>query len=315
MYSVGLQIGRKRLLILDGYGSRYTKPYIKYCDDHNIILFGLPPHSTHILQPLDVVVFQPLKHYYNKAIDCIVRDGCLHITKIEFFMIIQDVWLKSFKKTTILSSFEKTGIHPWNPQLVLQKIYERVVLAHPVTPEPQSSPCLYRTPTTYKQINKVAYQIESQIKDLEDDELKPYIKANILRFINGALAQGAELIQTMSDLKRTKLAEEQAYRRRLNKNRQLQSGGILTVADSREITKKLEEDELTKARRVVEKAEQQMRERRKQLPFEVAKVARKWRADGRLVNVFVKWGGESENAGLLYVIDDATKKGRWLKRA
>ena len=75
-------IGVKGLLLMDGYGSHHTKEFIQYCDDNSIIPFGLPPHITYILQPLDVCCFQPLKHYHAKALDIIVRDGCSNITKV-----------------------------------------------------------------------------------------------------------------------------------------------------------------------------------------------------------------------------------------
>ena len=45
------------LLLPDGYGSHCTKEFLDFCDDHHIIPFCLPPHTTHLLQPLDVVVF------------------------------------------------------------------------------------------------------------------------------------------------------------------------------------------------------------------------------------------------------------------
>jgi transposase len=45
-----------RLLIVDGHGSHLTMDFINYCDTHRIILAILPPHSTHTLQPLDVVI-------------------------------------------------------------------------------------------------------------------------------------------------------------------------------------------------------------------------------------------------------------------
>jgi len=77
-------IGAKRLLLMDGYGSHHTKEFIQYCDDNGIIPFGLPPHITHLLQPLDVCCFQPLKHYHAKALDLIVRDGCFNITKVSY---------------------------------------------------------------------------------------------------------------------------------------------------------------------------------------------------------------------------------------
>ncbi|KAJ6437104.1 FAD linked oxidase domain-containingprotein [Purpureocillium lavendulum] len=97
--------GWKRLLILDGHGSHHTKEFIEYCDKHSIIPFGLPPNLTHLLQPLDVVVFQPLKHYHAKALDLMARDGLINITKIEFLSCIQDVRKEAFKESTIRSAF------------------------------------------------------------------------------------------------------------------------------------------------------------------------------------------------------------------
>ena len=123
--------GAKRLLLLDGYGSHHTREFIRFCDNNGIIPFGLPPHTTHYLQPLDVVVFQPLKHYHAKAVDIVVREGCTNITKLEFLSFIQEVRRQAFKTETILSAFKKTGIQPFNPRVVLDRIAERAV-----TPEP-----------------------------------------------------------------------------------------------------------------------------------------------------------------------------------
>ncbi len=51
------QIRVWRLLILDGYGSHLTYEFYKYAQKHKIELFALPPHSTHLTQPLDVGCF------------------------------------------------------------------------------------------------------------------------------------------------------------------------------------------------------------------------------------------------------------------
>lgn len=55
----GCRKGRKRLLILDGHGSHRTKEFLDHCDARGVIPFGLPPNLTYVLQPLDVVIFQP----------------------------------------------------------------------------------------------------------------------------------------------------------------------------------------------------------------------------------------------------------------
>ena len=68
-FSALRQIGAYRLLLFDGYESHGTREFLEYCEKKKIIPFCLPPHTTHLLQPLDVVLFQPYKHYHAEAID------------------------------------------------------------------------------------------------------------------------------------------------------------------------------------------------------------------------------------------------------
>jgi hypothetical protein len=51
----------RRLLIMDGHSSHITANVIAFCMRNSIDLLILPPHCSHILQPLDVGVFAPLK--------------------------------------------------------------------------------------------------------------------------------------------------------------------------------------------------------------------------------------------------------------
>jgi hypothetical protein len=57
-----------RLLILDGHGSHVTSSFFEYCLRHRILVLVYPPHSTHTLQPLDVVMFKPLASAYTKSL-------------------------------------------------------------------------------------------------------------------------------------------------------------------------------------------------------------------------------------------------------
>lgn len=41
------------LLLLDGYTSHYNPGILKTAAEEGIIVFCLPPHMTHLLQPLD----------------------------------------------------------------------------------------------------------------------------------------------------------------------------------------------------------------------------------------------------------------------
>ncbi|KAK8042965.1 transposase [Apiospora phragmitis] len=57
-----------RLLILDRHGSHTTDDFMSLYYQNNIYLLFLPPHSSHVLQPLDVKVFAAIKTYYRKEI-------------------------------------------------------------------------------------------------------------------------------------------------------------------------------------------------------------------------------------------------------
>ena len=57
-----------RLLILDGHRSHETTEFMWEYFQNNIHLLFLPPHTSHVLQPLDLSVFSPLKHAYRKRL-------------------------------------------------------------------------------------------------------------------------------------------------------------------------------------------------------------------------------------------------------
>ena len=56
-------------MILDGYNSYTSNNFIWNCFDNNIHLVYLPAHTSHVLQPLDLSVFSPLKHAYRKYLN------------------------------------------------------------------------------------------------------------------------------------------------------------------------------------------------------------------------------------------------------
>ena len=98
------QKGAYRLLMMDGYGSHHTIEFIEYCNEAKIIPFGLPPHTTHLLQPLDVVVFQPLKHWHAEAVKDAMAHGDETFNKVEFLNAFNSFRNKAFKISTIKSA-------------------------------------------------------------------------------------------------------------------------------------------------------------------------------------------------------------------
>ena len=58
---------RPLLLILDGHSSHYCPDTIKRASEEQVIVFTLPPNTTHLTQPLDKGVFGPLKIYWREV--------------------------------------------------------------------------------------------------------------------------------------------------------------------------------------------------------------------------------------------------------
>ena len=58
-------VSSHRLLILDGHKSHNLVDFHQYCEEHKIITLCMPPHSSHLLQPLNVGCFAPLKKAYS----------------------------------------------------------------------------------------------------------------------------------------------------------------------------------------------------------------------------------------------------------
>jgi hypothetical protein len=114
---------RWRLLILDGHASHLTMDFIGFCDAHKILLAMFPPHATHTLQLLDVVLFVPLAALYTSQLIQYLHNsqGLTAMRKGDFFPLFWEAWMSSFKEETVRKSFETTGIIPMNAEVVLKR--------------------------------------------------------------------------------------------------------------------------------------------------------------------------------------------------
>jgi hypothetical protein len=98
----------------------------------------MPPHSSHILQPLDVGCFALLKRAYSKEIRVLALDHTGRIDKKASIATFSKVFDKAFSKVNILSSFRATGLVPNDPLVVLSKLDVKVRMpTPPLLGEPQ----------------------------------------------------------------------------------------------------------------------------------------------------------------------------------
>ena len=119
----------KCILIVDGHSSHLNMWFIDYCDEHNILLAILFPHSMHRLQPLDVSIFFPLVIAYSSQIDDFIQfsQRFFRVTKRSFWMLFWKTWKSVLIKPNIHSGFAIIGIWFFNPTKVFQQFQTRTL--------------------------------------------------------------------------------------------------------------------------------------------------------------------------------------------
>ena len=88
-------------VLMDGHTSHIGPEFIDKCYEFGVVPFCLLPHTTHILQPLDVCVFLPYKHWHQFVMERIVREGAFTFGKDDFLRALPEINKLAFKKSTI----------------------------------------------------------------------------------------------------------------------------------------------------------------------------------------------------------------------
>ncbi|KAK4095700.1 DDE-domain-containing protein [Parathielavia hyrcaniae] len=112
----------ERLLVLDNHGSHCTIEFFQRCVTANVILFLLPPHTTHLVKPLDVGIFQICKHVHQQHILKQVNYGVVDYGKENFLDGLRYIREKAMTKNNNESAWRKSGLSPWDPDLVISKL-------------------------------------------------------------------------------------------------------------------------------------------------------------------------------------------------
>ena len=130
---------RPILLIQDGHTSHTSIELIDRARENNIHLLCLPPHTTHILQPLDVGVFKSFKSNFSKVCTkYLAKHPGRVITVDKLASLVGEAWPLSLTSVNVLSGFKKCGIFPLNPGEVTdrQLAPSKAVCSRDVTPNP-----------------------------------------------------------------------------------------------------------------------------------------------------------------------------------
>ena len=123
---------RPLLLLLDGHSSHYSPYAIRFAAKEKVIMFSLPPHTTHITQPLDRSCFPPLKVAWREV--CHTFMAGKRVTRFNFSRLFSLAWMKSMTTKNIVSGYRETGVYPVNRKVV-EKPKELLAIYHSLKPQ------------------------------------------------------------------------------------------------------------------------------------------------------------------------------------
>jgi len=110
---------RPLLLLMDGHSTHYCPEAIRIAAKEKVILYTLPPNTTHLLQPLDKGCFGPLKVSWTKVChDFYTNHTGRVITRYDFSTLFAKAWFQSMTAPNIIAGFRTCGVCPFSRNVI-----------------------------------------------------------------------------------------------------------------------------------------------------------------------------------------------------
>jgi hypothetical protein len=189
----------------------------------------MPPHSSHLLQPLDVGCFAVLKRAYGRLVESRTRLGFNHIDKFDFLMAYPSARVDTFKPNTIQNSFRATGLSPYSPTEVLSKL--NIHLKTPTPPGSAGSIFSPKTPQNLLQLQKQASSIKALIKKRSQSPPTPTDRA-LNQLIKGCELAMNSAIFLAHENSALRAENEKKRQKRARTNRWVSNQGGISVEEA-----------------------------------------------------------------------------------
>lgn len=192
----------------------------------------MPSHSSHLLQPLDVGCFSPLKRAYGRQVEGLIRDHINHLTKLEFLPAFRAAYDQSITKNNICASFRGAGLVPHDPEAVISKLDVKLR-----TPSPAALPeALWEsaTPSNARELGAQSTLVRERIQRHQGSSPTSVIQS-LDRLTRGAERMAHSMVLMRDEIFSLRRANEAATMRKLRKKKRIQKRGTLLKAEGEEI--------------------------------------------------------------------------------
>ena len=120
------QLEGRKVLLGDNLASHFTPEVIRAVRQNDIYFCALPPNATHLMQPLDVSVFGPMKRQWRNILaewrTETRKKGCFPKEIFPSLMQRLTVAMEPTLADNLKSGFRTSGLHPIDREQVLKKL-------------------------------------------------------------------------------------------------------------------------------------------------------------------------------------------------
>ena len=136
----------KVILVVDNATPHKSLDAIKWMHEHNMYMVYLPPNTSHLLQPLDQEAFANWKRHLLlevKSVNPIRFQTVESLTEVLIQMGAK-AERKAFTKKILVGCWRKTGLYPFDPDVVRGRVVEGVEnkCIESRTPDPTMNPTM-----------------------------------------------------------------------------------------------------------------------------------------------------------------------------
>ncbi|KAL1986329.1 hypothetical protein VTN96DRAFT_6561 [Rasamsonia emersonii] len=196
----------------------------------------MPPHSSHLIQPLDISCFAVLKRAYGHLMEDNMQLGINHIDKLDFLEAHPKACVKAFKSENIKNGFAATGLVPFQRDWVLLQL--NIQLKTPTPPGSRAGTIptnwVPETPHNIIELQHQAATIKALLNQRMQSPPSP-INVALNQLIKGCqLAMNSAVILAKENHDLQAANEKQKQKRKRSTNQISHEGG-LTVQEAQDL--------------------------------------------------------------------------------
>ena len=193
----------------------------------------MPPHSSHLLQPLDIGSFAVLKRAYGRLVEFNMRNGINHIDKFDFLEAYPLARMEAFKSETIKNSFRSAGLIPFAPERVILKLDIRLRTPTPPASRGSESSRNFtpKTPFTEKELRRQASSIKALLRTRSQSPPSPSDRA-LNQLVKGFRLTIQGTILLAKENKELRATTEKQKQKRTRSRRQIPAEEGLSVQEA-----------------------------------------------------------------------------------